>query len=179
MLQVHTRKADLAKLVAQVDRLGKASQMNRLMKELAEEAVHQAQTCFEKQRDPYGNRWKPSKRALRDGGKTLRDTSRLHNSIRGKGRGRSGFEVHTNVAYAGIHNDGGKITKRVAQRFTKAPGKRVSRRKAVKPKKPISAHSVIMPRRQFIPRPPRLGPYYLKAMGEVVREFIQRRPRAG
>ncbi len=52
-------------------------------------------------------KWKPSKRALAEGGKTLVDTARLQNSITSRAF-TNRAEVGTNVIYAAIHHFGGK-----------------------------------------------------------------------
>ena len=52
-------------------------------------------------------KWKPSKRAMKEGGQTLADTGRLRNSIKSKAF-TNRAEVGTNVIYAAIHQFGGK-----------------------------------------------------------------------
>ena len=60
---------------------------------------------------PDGTPWKPSQRALEDGGKTLIDTRALLNSIT---RDHDSFSavVGTNIHYAAIHQAGGTIRPR-------------------------------------------------------------------
>jgi phage gpG-like protein len=57
--------------------------------------------------------WKQSKRALRDGGKTLVDTRNLENSLTDSSKSMkitgNTLYVGTNVEYAAIHQFGGKI----------------------------------------------------------------------
>jgi len=53
-------------------------------------------------------RWKPSKRAIKEGGQTLIDTSRLMKSITA-GATATQAAVGTNVIYAAIHQFGGVI----------------------------------------------------------------------
>ncbi|MGC8736762.1 MAG: phage virion morphogenesis protein [Dissulfurimicrobium sp.] len=53
------------------------------------------------------DKWKPSKRALRQNGQTLMDTGRLKNSITSRSDATSA-EVGTNVEYAAIHQFGGR-----------------------------------------------------------------------
>lgn len=57
---------------------------------------------------PDGVPWPKSLRAIDDGGKTLRDTGTLENSITFVSGGDY-VEVGTNVLYAGIHQGGGDI----------------------------------------------------------------------
>ena len=63
---------------------------------------------FERETGPSGRRWKPSRRAARDGGKTLTQTARLRQSITRSVREREVL-VGTNVVYAAIHQFGGAI----------------------------------------------------------------------
>lgn len=60
---------------------------------------------FDRETDPDGVKWTPSKRAERDGGKTLTDSAQLRSSITSNAGSRS-VEVGTNKIYAGVHNDG-------------------------------------------------------------------------
>ena len=80
-------------------------------------------------------RWRPSKRALREGGKTLIDTARLKNSMTMRVLGRS-LTVGTNVKYARIHQLGGKLNNNVTVKqhyryITQAFGKDIEGRKVL------------------------------------------------
>lgn len=57
---------------------------------------------------PDGTPWAPSQRAIDDGGRTLRETGRLADSITHEASNTL-TEVGTNLIYAGIHQDGGEI----------------------------------------------------------------------
>lgn len=60
-------------------------------------------------------KWKPSKRALRTGGKTLIDTRHLYQSIHYTTNiGKKSVTVSTQVVYAAIHHFGGVIKTRFA-----------------------------------------------------------------
>lgn len=63
---------------------------------------------FENERGPDGKRWKPSKRAQLDGGKTLSDSTQLRSSIVSEASGDQ-VAVGSNKIYAGIHQMGGII----------------------------------------------------------------------
>jgi phage gpG-like protein len=63
---------------------------------------------FEGEHDPAGIPWLPSHRALSEGGKTLTDHGILAGSIEGHASADHA-EVGTNMVYARIHNEGGKI----------------------------------------------------------------------
>lgn len=64
-------------------------------------------------RAPDGTPWKPSQRALREGGKTLRHSGHLMASITHRLVGLDGVEVGTTRVYAAIHQFGGKTTAHV------------------------------------------------------------------
>ena len=69
---------------------------------------------FDRERGPGGVPWKPSARARTEGGQTLTDTGRLRASITHRAS-RDSVEVGTNVAYAAIHQFGGKTAPRTIQ----------------------------------------------------------------
>ncbi len=58
---------------------------------------------------PSGRGWVPSRRAIKDRGRTLADTGRLQNSINIRVYADS-VDVGTNVKYAGIHQIGGRVS---------------------------------------------------------------------
>lgn len=66
-----------------------------------------AQLRFRDEAGPGGEKWKPSKRAIAQGGKTLTDTARLRRSLTMRASAEQ-VEVGSNAIYAGIHNFGGK-----------------------------------------------------------------------
>jgi phage virion morphogenesis protein len=66
-----------------------------------------AQLRFREERDPAGNAWEKSKRAIAEGGKTLQDTRRLRNSITYEAS-HDQVAVGTNVVYGAIHQHGGR-----------------------------------------------------------------------
>jgi phage virion morphogenesis protein len=63
---------------------------------------------FETETGPDGQRWKPSRRAQREGGKTLTLSARLRQSITHRASAEA-VEIGTNVVYAAIHQFGGTI----------------------------------------------------------------------
>ena len=63
---------------------------------------------FKTQAGPDGVKWKPSERVKQHGGQTLQHTARLLRSISNRA-GASYAEWGSNVAYARIHQLGGKI----------------------------------------------------------------------
>lgn len=81
---------------------------------------------FEQGRGPGGVPWKPSRRALREGGPTLIDSQALLRSIVYQAGPRS-VEVGSNgIPYAAIHQFGGQIEQKASRRevaFRKVAGK--------------------------------------------------------
>lgn len=63
---------------------------------------------FQREVGPDGTAWKPSKRALRTGGKTLRLSGRLWQSVTHR-PSDDGVEVGVSPAYAAAHQFGAKI----------------------------------------------------------------------
>ena len=64
---------------------------------------------FERERAPDGTPWLKSARAIAEGNRTLTDTGRLRGSIAHTlTDGGRGVEVGTNIAYAAIHQLGGR-----------------------------------------------------------------------
>ena len=63
---------------------------------------------FETGRDPQGQPWTPSQRAIEKGGRTLVDTGALLSSIASASDATSAV-VGTNLVYAAIHQAGGTI----------------------------------------------------------------------
>lgn len=60
---------------------------------------------FRQSKGPDGRRWKSSKRAILEGGKTLVKTAQLRNSIHARSDA-SGFAVGTNAKHAATHQFG-------------------------------------------------------------------------
>lgn len=72
---------------------------------LAESSRESTLERFKQSKGPSGKRWKTSIRALREGGKTLIQSSQLRNSIKSKSD-VSGFAVGTNAKHAATHQFG-------------------------------------------------------------------------
>jgi phage virion morphogenesis protein len=93
--------------------LGKAAKKladkHLLMESVGEALVAGTLKRFQDEKDPQGNSWRPSARALA-GGKTLTDTARLRNSIDSAVAGDTVF-VGSNVVYSRIHQMGGMAGK--------------------------------------------------------------------
>lgn len=78
------------------------------MDEIGSSMVARTRQRFEEERGPDGAAWKPSQRARREGGKTLRDSNRLFQSLTHRAE-PDAAEWGTNVEYAAIHQFGGRI----------------------------------------------------------------------
>lgn len=109
-----------------------------LLDELGLNLVESARLRFIDQVDPDGNPWKPSIRAQKQGGETLRNTGRLMNSLTHRVDGDS-VEYGTNVDYALPLHYGADI-KPVASKYLtfRIPGVGFVRKKQViLPARPI------------------------------------------
>lgn len=124
--------AELQQRLAQVAD-GKATKA--VSKQIAIEAQVLVGESFQKGQAPDGSPWAPPR--FRNG-QPLRDTGRLGASIIVTDTG-SGFEVGTNVLYAGVHQHGAVITaKRARQLYSKKLGRGFGK-------------SVKIPARPFLP----------------------------
>ncbi len=99
-----------ARLALLADRFGDLQPLMETIGMLTEVDI---QDNFERERSPEGVPWKPSQRAIRDGGKTLQDSRRLFLSLTSRATGRS-VETGTNVIYAARHHGGFWGSERVA-----------------------------------------------------------------
>jgi len=116
-------------------------------------------------------RWRPSGRALKEGGKTLLDTARLKNSISMRVLGKV-LTVGTNVKYARIHQLGGKLDKNVTVKqhyryITQAFGKEIEGRKVL-----VRQHQrqqdMYIPARPFL----KVQDADLRIMRKIVAEYV-------
>jgi len=78
-----------------------------VMREIGEVVRESVMRNFREQRSPEGAAWKPSLRALMQGGLTLVDTATLRNSINVRARRRS-VTIGTPVEYAAVHQFGAR-----------------------------------------------------------------------
>ena len=76
-----------------------------ILRVIAEDMRNDVRSNFDNQRSFMGIKWKKSKRAIKDGGKTLMDTGRLYNSFAVKATNNYA-RVGTNVKYARVINEG-------------------------------------------------------------------------
>lgn len=93
-----------------------------VLDEIGAALVERTQERFERGEAPGGAKWRPSERALKQGGKTLVDTARLMQSINHQVTGNA-VEWGTNVVYAAIHQFGGETGRKNPRAQTLAFGK--------------------------------------------------------
>ena len=92
-------------------------------------------------------RWDISRRAEREGGMTLVDTSLLRQSVQARILGNGQLRVGTNLAYAAIHQFGGTVT--IADR-TKKKRKRKGAKNGQAEEAPKEKRTFEMPARPYI-----------------------------
>jgi len=85
----------------------RVAQTQGAMAEVSEAMVSSTVERFETSTAPDGSKWKPSKRAEEEGGKTLDDTSALKSSV-GYEASPSDVAWGSNKVYARIHQLGGE-----------------------------------------------------------------------
>lgn len=89
----------------QISGIDKAGVMNAIAEGLRTSTLER----FRSEESPEGNKWKPSIRAEKQGGKTLTKSAGLKNSIQAQADG-SGAAVGTNLVYAATHQFGDERT---------------------------------------------------------------------
>lgn len=107
-------------LTAQLQRaIAAGIDLSPAMGDIAGHMADRSRESFETSRSPLGLPWKPSRRAIEEGGKTLVDRGDLVGSIRenwGADFAEAGPERSGGAAvYAAIHQFGGTIVPRLAQ----------------------------------------------------------------
>jgi phage virion morphogenesis protein len=90
------------------------------MAAIADYMRSEAVTGFETETGPDGARWRPSARALEDGGLTLTDTGQLRQSITAASDATSAI-AGTNLIYAAIHQFGGTIRPKAGKKALATP----------------------------------------------------------
>lgn len=114
-------EGDWSKLKSSLKSLSRVN-FTALHKEIGEHIVSTTQERFKTGTGPDGRKWEESIRALEEGGATLRDTSRLRNSITSRAR-LDRVVVGTNDKRARIHQYGGVIKAKKAKALKFKMGK--------------------------------------------------------
>ena len=106
---------------------GKLGNTQALMESVGEALVSGTKKRFDEKKNPEGTPWKPSRRALEKGGKTLMHSGRLRRSIDYAATSDK-VMVGSNLAYARIHQKGGEIKPKKAKKlvFKDSDGKTVA-----------------------------------------------------
>lgn len=81
-----------------------------LMDDIGQYLVNATLGRIDKEETPDGEKWEPSYRAEREGGKTLQDSGRLRDSYTHNVLSDVSVEIGSNLLYAAIHHEGGTIT---------------------------------------------------------------------
>lgn len=114
---------DLAELGEKLDRRARRlSDLTPLLDEIGGALVAATQQRFEAGQAPDGTPWERSRRAIYEGGQTLRDSGRLEQSITHR-VSADRVAVGTNVIYAAVHQFGATIRPKAANALMfKTPG---------------------------------------------------------
>lgn len=88
-----------------IEKIERTEDLRPVMNAISLDMLKEVQLNFRGEKTPEGDKWIPSKRALRDNGKTLRDKGTLQKSINARYNNTSA-KVGTNVTYAAIHQFG-------------------------------------------------------------------------
>lgn len=115
----------------------KLGNKQELLESVGEALVSGTLDRFDAEEDPQGNKWKPSRRAREEGGKTLSDTAILRRSVEYATAGDK-VMVGSNLPYALIHQTGGTIKPKTAKRlvFKGSGGKKVFAKEVTIPARP-------------------------------------------
>lgn len=115
----------------------KLGNKQELLESVGEALVSGTLKRFDAEEDPEGNKWKPSRRAREEGGKTLSDTAILRRSVEYATAGDK-VMVGSNLPYALIHQKGGIIKPKTAKRlvFKGSGGKKVFAKEVSIPARP-------------------------------------------
>lgn len=162
--------ARLNRLILTVERMSRPAWRAGLARNVAETALEQIATSFERERDPWDRPWDKSLRASLEGGQTLSDTGRLRRSFTYRATDR-GFSVGTNVRYAATHQYGATIRRKRAKylRFRLPGGSRP--RKGGRGRW-VQVKEVTIPARPFVPEP-ELSPRWERAFEEAAQSYLE------
>lgn len=138
----------LKKFMANAHKIAGGTALKELSRRMSVDARELAGGTFERSQNPNGGGWKPL--AVRKG-KPLVKTGKLSRSIKVR-VARKGFELYTNISYAGVHQYGGATQSRNQAR-TKT-GKFKSAKSAGKAKRVVLVGRVrggVIPARPYFP----------------------------
>lgn len=132
-----------------------------LMKIIGNEAQNHFVKSFRNQgfTDDGLQSWKPRKRGKDPGRAILVKTGRLRRSIRKRTKGKYAVSIVSDVPYAMIHNNGGRINKGFNRKilsfkstggFAKTRTRQQRKEVSYQQQVTINEHQISMPKRQFI-----------------------------
>lgn len=127
-----------AELLKGLDKLASAQARRDLLDQIGAYGVSSTQQRFLEEQGPEGEVWKKSRRARTEGGRTLRDSGRLYQSLTHEATA-SMAAWGSNVVYAGIHQFGGTIRPKAAKALVFRIGNQL-----------IRTQQVNMPARPFL-----------------------------
>lgn len=136
-LQINVDDERIRALFARLQR--RLDDLTPVMREVGEIVLEGIQRNIREGRSPEGERWKPSYRALIQGGKTLMDTRvHLYNSFHVRAE-RDRVAVASNWEFAHVHQLGAVIRPKRAKalRFRLADGRWVFTKKVTIPARPF------------------------------------------
>lgn len=145
--------AGLASVAARAE-----GRLPEVLDEIGSSLANSARHRFETGRAPSGDIWEPSARARAESGKTLVDRGHLRDSVTHQ-VGAGEVAVGTNLAYAAIHQFGGKIEKPAHSRqvYFKQADIAAGRNRFVSRKQSdfaqwgtVGEHTITMPERPFL-----------------------------
>lgn len=127
----------LKEVRSKLDQLSKSLDTTEILDESEAILLNRIRTRFLAETDPDGQKWTPSRRALKTGGKTLFKTGKLFHSLQAYAKGLDTRGIGTDIPYAAKHQfgEGGLpvraflgfndedlmiVEKRVLQRITEA-----------------------------------------------------------
>lgn len=172
-------KIDSAALNALLERaLAAGSELYGLMEAMGGHLEFSTARHFEQERDPDGNPWPASLRALTESGQTLTKTARLRQSITTRVTPTSA-EVGTNVVYAAIHQFSGEVKREArtvtlyrhydAASDTFDPKFRKKKRSNFATDHQVGPYTVKVPARPFLG----VGPADVGALREIARDWLR------
>lgn len=181
MIDIQLDTREIEQKLSELQSLVGGRSLRPVMREIAHCVRLATEKNFDTEGARLGQRWKPSKRALKQGGKkrsgkTLQDTGRLVKSITSK-VGRDYAVVGTNVEYGPIHQFGGTIRQDAQSRLQpfrvnmKTGRSRFSSRKKANFEQWTSrpSYEIDMPARPFLG----LNDQDINDMGDIIRTAIQ------
>jgi phage gpG-like protein len=158
------------------DLTGRLQDLTPVMRDIGEILVEHIQENFREGTAPDGTRWKPSVRAMKEGGKTLIDTGVLRNSFHARPDRRS-VRIGTPDVRAAVHQFGapagsfGTVEVLVREHFRRRPGKEPVRVRAHTRRQRLPWGDI--PARPFLPDPDAFPGRLMEDIRESILDFLR------